>query len=428
MEVVRNQSGHLRLLIGVFVLAALAASWCAAQYPTDNGFGNSPMPPASPDTPYHPSISSPPTQQPVGSRPSAWPGAAAPAAPPQTPPGNLPPADQLNPCEGARIIAHVGSEVILESDVAGPVNDFLQANKDRIPANQVEATREYLIRKQLKNLIQNKLVYIDAKHTIPSEGWPQIEKQLDKVFEDGELEKMMKRVGVKSRRELDEKLKTLGTSVEIEKRSFFERELVRQWVHQQIKRDDEITYDQMVFYYRRHLNEFTTPARAKWEELMVRSEKYPNDDAALAALARIGNQVVIGGAKLAEVAKAASDGATAPSGGAWDWTIKGSLVCKEIDNALFDPRLPVGQLSPIMKSPDGFHIIRVTRREDVRVMPFLEAQVQIREKIVKERSDKQLHEYLAKVEAKTPVSTIFDGQPDPDKQLSERPDRPELRR
>ena len=97
-----------------------------------------------------------------------------------------------------------------------------------------------------------------------------------------------------------------------------------------------------------------------------------------------------------------------PKGGVWDWTIKGSLVCKEIDQALFS--LPVGQLSPIIKSPNGYHIVRVTAREDAKVTPFLDAQVDIREKIVKQRSEKQLREYLAKLEARTPVSTIFDGQ------------------
>ena len=76
----------------------------------------------------------------------------------------------------------------------------------------------------------------------------------------------------------------------------------------QIKRDDEITPDQMVAYYRQHLDEFTTPDRVKWEELMVRLEKYPSSEAAYAALARMGNQV-LAGANFADVAKAASDGA-----------------------------------------------------------------------------------------------------------------------
>ena len=422
MELVRHKPNYIRLLIGAFLAMALTAPWCAAQYPPDNGMGNNPMPPATPGNYYQPTVPGPPSQPPVASRPSAWPGSGAQAAL-QVPPGVLPPAEQLTLCEGTRILAHVGSEVILESDVAGPVNDFINTNKDRIPPEQLDEVRESLVKKQLDNQIQGKLIFLDAKSTIPSEGWPQIEKKVEQVFEDTEVDKMLKRVGASSRRELDEKLRKLGTSLEHEKRSFFERELAKQWLFQQVKRDDEITYDQMVTYYRKHLEEFSTPARVKWEELMVRSVKYPSDAAAYEALVRMGNQVVIAGASLSDVAKAGSDGPTATKGGAWDWTIKGSLRCQEIDTALFT--LPIGQLSPIIKDPNGYHIVRATARQDARVAPFLDAQVDIREKIIKQRSDKQVQDYLAKLKARTPVSTIFDGQNDPNAALS---NRPELRR
>ena len=238
------------------------------------------------------------------------------------------------------------------------------------------------------------------------------------MFEEAELDKMMKQVGVSSRRELDQKLRKLGTSLEREKRAFFERELARQWVRQQIKRDDEITYDQMVAYYRQHLDEFTTPARAKWEELMVRSSKYPSEAAAYEAMARMGNQV-LAGAPFAEVAKAGSDGADGGQGRRMGLDHQGSAGLQG-DSTRPCSALPVGQLSPIIEGPNGFHIIRVTQREDARVTPFLEAQVDIREKIVKQRSEKQFREYLAKLEARTPVWTIFDGQ-DGSPQVANRP-------
>jgi parvulin-like peptidyl-prolyl isomerase len=432
MELVRNEPNFFRFLICAFLVMMQTAPLCVAQYPSDSGFGNTPMGQTAPVMPYQPAVPSAPAQTPNSSRPSSWPGSASPTPPAQVPGENLPPLHELNVCEGARELAHVGSEVILECDVAGPVNDFIEANKDRIPPNQIEATREFLIRKQLKNQIQNKLIFLDAKHTIPSEGWPQIEKQLDKAFEESEpgrpseLEKLMKRTNSRTRAELDAKLRMIGTSLEHEKRSFGERELTRQWVHQQIKRDDEITYDQMVVYYRQNLKEFTTPARAKWEELMVRTLKYPNDDAAYAALAQMGNQV-IAGASFAEVAKARSDGPTASKGGGWDWTVQGALVCKGIDKALFS--LPVGQLSPIIQGPNGFHIVRVTSRSDETVAPFLNAQVEIREKIVKQRSDKQLHDYLAKLESHTPVVTIFDAKEKQEKEsLANQPIEPDMLR
>ena len=346
-------------------------------------------------------------------RPSAWPRDASPAGP-NMHGGALPPANQLNPCEGARILARVGTDVILESDVMDPVNEMLAANKDKIPPEQLEATREYLIKKELQNLIQAKLILLDAKQTIPSEHWPEVQKQFEQLFEEGdgknesEIQRLMKQTGTASRGDLERKLRAMGSSIDQKKRAFVEFQVAVEWRKQQVKHNDEVTPDEMLAYYHQHLGDFTTPARAKWEELMVRTAKYPSDQAAYAALARMGNQV-LAGANFAEVAKAASDGPTATSGGAWDWTTKGALVCQDIDRWLFTS--PIGQLSPIIKEPNGFHIVRVTCREEQKVTPFPDAQAQIRKKIIKERpADKQIDEYMAKLEAKTPVWTIFDSE------------------
>jgi len=121
------------------------------------------------------------------------------------------------------------------------------------------------------------------------------------------------------------------------------------------------------------------------------------------------------------VAKAGSDGATARSGGLRDWTPKGSLVSKVLDEAIF--ALPAGQLSPILEDEQGFHIVRVTEREDAYRTSFLEAQVQIKQKIRDLREKDQEQAFLAKLWEKTPVWTVFDGAP-PEAQLSGRPQFP----
>jgi hypothetical protein len=449
-DTVRHLFSFSRLLIGVFLFAALAASWCAAQ-DGSGGFGNVPMAPAAPGGPGNfnqPVIPRPPAEPPAASRPPSWPGQTGEAspwmppdqrsAPSQSPPADGPPPGEMKACTGSRIVAHVGSDVILDSEliirkidlnqgtfeIVGHIDHILEMNKDRIPADQWDAQREMLMEKILPDLIRTKLVCLDAKRTIPSERWPEVEKQLGKAFDEVAVEKMlMKQFKVSSVRELDQKLRALGTSIEREKRAFIEIELTQQWIGQHIKRNEETTIDQMAVYYRQHQDEFTKPARARWEELMVRFAKYPNKAAAYDAIARMGNQV-FAGAPFADVARAGSDGVEAPKGGRRDWTAKGSLACQELDRALFG--LPIGQLGPIIEGPTGFHIIRVTEREDAAVMPFLEAQVAIRDKIVKQRSAKQLHEYLARLEARTPVKTIFDSDANP--QTATRPGQPELRR
>jgi len=394
------------LLLGLWISTAAGQDW------SGNGQGHAPMTPLSTsaaDRYDGLTFPGPPMRPTPTSRPAGWAGGgqAVDASPwPRPDAAAVVPTGDVQPCQGIRIIARVGSEAILESELIGAVNEVIEANKDRLPPDQVDKQRELLLQQRLKSAIEMKLIYQDARRTIPAERWPEIEKQLAKEFDENQLERMIEKAGVKTAREFDRKLRSLGTSLEREKRAFIERTLAQQWARQQVKRDDEITYDQMVDYYRRHQDEFTTPARAEWEELMVRFSKYPTRAAAFEAIARMGNQV-LGGASLAEVAQSGSDGPTAAQGGRRDWTTKGSLVCEALDAALFN--LPVGRLSPIIQGENGYHIIRVRRREEAVVKPFLEAQVDIKQKIVHERSEKQIREYMAKLEARTPVWTVFDA-------------------
>jgi parvulin-like peptidyl-prolyl isomerase len=316
-------------------------------------------------------------------------------------------ARELELCEGAQILARVGSEVILASEVLPAIDELLTRYKDRIPSYQFEQQRRLLIEQQLNVPIETKLIYLDARRKIPKENLPQIEKTLGEQFEKNELPKMMKNANVETRRELDRKLRSMGTSLERRKQAFIQRALAQSWAHQQLSFDEEIAYDQMLEYYRQHLDEFERPVRARWEELTVRFSKYRSKEEAYAALARMGNEV-LAGVPWGEVARKLSDGTTAAEGGVRDWTHRGSLVCGELDRALF--ALPVGQLSPILESENGWHIIRVTERELGGRVPFAEAQAEIRPKIRQERVRRQWQAYVARLREQIPVWTIFGDQ------------------
>jgi parvulin-like peptidyl-prolyl isomerase len=406
-------------------LAAFSPALQAQDYSGGMGQGYTPMAPSTvssssamsamkgsivPGTPVAPSS---------GMRPTSWPtGGAAPQNVPNQ--QSIEPISEMQPCAGTRILARVGSEAIFESEVAGSVNQIIEANKSRIPPSQIDAQRELLIQQRLKGVIETKLVFQDAKKTIPTEGWNSVEKQLTKHFEDTELERLKKNAGVETNRELDQRFRSFGTSLEREKRSFIEQMLAKEWVRQHVKPDEEVTYNQMVSYYRDHQEDFTSPARVKYEELMVRFSKHPTKDAAFQAIARMGNQV-FGGVPFAQVAQNGSDGVTANQGGQFDWTSKGSLANQVVDTALFT--LPVGQMSPILEGPKGYHIIRVTCRENEEVRPFLEAQVDIKKKIIEQRSQKGFKEYMVKLREKTPVWTIYDGK-DGNLHLASQPQSP----
>lgn len=312
---------------------------------------------------------------------------------------------ELSPCEGTQIIARVGSEVILACEVMAPVNGYILSHKDEIPPQQIEEVRKRRTQEQLQQIVSVKLLYLDAKSEIARESFQGIENKLYDYFERVEIDRMIKQAKVNTRDELETKLRTVGSSMNRERRAFMERTLAQEWVRQKVKFDGEIQVFEIVDYYREHPDEFDQPAQARWEELMVRFNKYPNKAAALDAITQMGNQV-FQGKPIPEVAKEKSDGPTASSGGRRDWTTKGSLVAAELDRALFG--LPVGQLSQIIETNWGYHIIRVVERKEATRTPFVEAQVKIRDTIRDKKSQEQHLAFVEKLKGRTPITTIFD--------------------
>jgi len=390
------------------------------------------MPTAAGDRDSYGIVPDPPPRPVAVSRPAAWPGGpgASPqgdmprvdvAGRPEAPGGYRPPLEAPIPCEGAAILAKVGEYAILASEVMPTVNAIIEQNKDRIPPSQLEAQRNALVKRQLEQLVDNKIIYCDARRGIPEESYENVAKQISEQFEKVEMKAMMKRAKVTNRRQLNEKMLVMGTSLERERRAYVERTLGKQWVHHQIDFDKEITHEERLAYYQEHLADFEKPARARWEQLTVKFSKCPNKAEAYRILAEMGNRVIDGDANtFARVAKARSHGSTASAGGIHDWTTKGSLVSDELDRALFT--LPLGKLGPIMEDERGLHIVRVLERREAGRTSFIEAQGEIREKIRQHHIRDQLETYLAKLKKDVPVWTVFDGQPD--RQIAGRPNPP----
>jgi PPIC-type PPIASE domain len=313
----------------------------------------------------------------------------------------------IKPCEGAQILARVGSEVVLKSDILSFLaSQMLNKKVQPIPEEQ----REILFRQLLPAVIENKLFYVDAKRNIPPEGLEQVDDQLDKAFLSEELPRMMKAAKVEDRQQLETKLRKLDSSIENQKQFFKERALAGQWVRMNVKQDEPVTHDQMLNYYYDHLDEYKFKPRVRWEQLSIKFKKCGSKAEAYNLIAQMGNKVQ-NRTPWATVAKEGSHGTTAQKGGVRDWTEQGSLRSTKIDQALF--QLQTGALSPIIEDETGFHIIRVIENKAAHRTSFAEAQKEIAKTIKKERSSKQMDEYYARLTRETLIWTVFDGMKSP---------------
>ena len=314
--------------------------------------------------------------------------------------------------EPARILAHVDGVPILEGEVLGQVNQVLLPRKDQMPEAELEKARQMLTLRFLKNRIEMKMLYQQFVNTIPEEnrekGMAKAWEQVGEMFESQELPKMLKNAKVETPQELDAKYREYGYSLAKHRRGFGEKQLGTYIMLQSVDRRPEVTYDEMIEYYRENEQEYAYKARARWEQLTVLYLNHPRGEA-WQLVGQMGDAVFYG-TPFAAVARKSSEGYRAADGGLNDWATQGSLASKSLNEAIFN--LPLNRLSLRIEDDQGVHILRVLEREPAGKRPFLEAQVEIKRKIQEAKRSKQMKEFLQKVQEKTLITTVFDGQPE----------------
>lgn len=366
------------------------------------------------DPKYTPAANNSP---PVGGPPLV---ASLPPYAPWTRPALLPPRESpVAVFKPGQIIAWVGDQAIQVGDVMPLVEQVMAPRLAELDPkvveqqkDQIEQQKEKLMRQALDSAIQTKLLYLDFLRTIPAdkkkEILPNITKRAEEQFYEKQMPEAMKKAEVETSMELDAKLREFGSSLERQKQSFVERAMGQSVISQKVNYEPEITHQAMLDYYRAHLADYDLPAKARWEKVTVRLDRFNSKQEAWAALGNMGNEV-LRGAPLHAVAQRQSQGVDAPEGGYHDWTERGSLASEVIDQAIFT--LPAGRLSERLEDNEGFHIVRVIERTEAGRVPFEVAQVEIKETLRKQRVREQINEYVDKLKQQIPIWTAFDDQP-----------------
>jgi hypothetical protein len=328
-----------------------------------------------------------------------------------------PTAGNARPLEGGEIVAKIDGEIVLASDVLWQVDMVIEANKSQIPANQVEDAKRALLRQHVIGLIDTKVLYADFKRKVPAENLPKIEENLSAPFEESEIPRISEALQVNDRQELEQFLRDHGTSLTDAKRQFCERTIAGEWLRQMAPKAKPVTHDELLAYYKAHAAKYEFQAQVKWEELFVQFSRVNGDrTAAWQAITAMGNEVWqqvaqnpnLRGPVFTDVAKAKSHGITATEGGLRGWDTRGALSCVDIDTALFS--LEIGQLSDVIESDLGFHIVRVLDRHEAGRTPFTEAQAEITKIIQAEAKKELISVELKKLRDKSRIWTVFDGE------------------
>ena len=138
-------------------------------------------------------------------------------------------------------------------------------------------------------------------------------------------------------------------------------------------------------YYRDNEPQYTTAEQVRASHILLKTEG--KDEAAVKAKAEALLKQVKGGADFAALAKKESeDDQSKAQGGDLDYFGRGRMV-KEFEDVAFS--LPVGQVSEVVKSSFGFHIIKVTDKKPEARRSLDEVRQQITDQLAFERAQTQ---------------------------------------
>ncbi|HZT33261.1 MAG TPA: peptidyl-prolyl cis-trans isomerase [Bryobacteraceae bacterium] len=151
--------------------------------------------------------------------------------------------------------------------------------------------------------------------------------------------------------------------------------------------------------YNQSKDRFRTPERVKVRHILLKTtDKSPAEEAQIKAKAEDLLKKIKAGADFAELAKKNSEdtGSAAKGGELPDWVVRGQTV-PEFEKVAFS--LKPHEISDLVKTQYGYHIIQVLAHEDARLQPFEEAKNQLASEYRKQQVTDMMQSLSDKLQA-----------------------------
>ncbi len=266
-----------------------------------------------------------------------------------------------------RVIAKVNGDIITLSSVeerAAVLKQQLEITGETVPPDKE------LIKKTLERIIEEKLQLQEAKKSGLEVDDEAVQKALDEI-------KTKNRV---TEEQLAQMLEIEGRSIEQYKDHIRDQILVSKVVRFHMGSQIKVKEEELKDYYRKHQKEFWVPKKPYVRHILFITEDTFTEEQK--QMKRIKAKSVLKqiqeGADFEEMAREHSEDVSASSGGDLGLVEKGTMV-PEFEREAF--LLRPGEVSNIVESRYGFHIIKVEKVEPGGTKPYPEVKEEIRRKM-----------------------------------------------
>jgi len=299
-----------------------------------------------------------------------------------------------------RIVATFGREAITQSEVTERVRE-MRNPLARFIADTQEDDEARSFAAALDDLIAERLLMREARRL-------QIE------VTDAEVEQSLKAMREEngwSEQDYDAVLKMIGfdrkTYFETRKQQMLRAKVLQYKVHSRVRVTDREVEEAFLKEYHNgeaedEVHLFHIVFRIPPEVTLSRLE------ALMAHAIEVREQVASGALTFEEAAKRFSEDGTAQNGGDVGYFGRGQLL-PALEDVAF--RLDVGEVSPVVQSPLGFHILRVAERRAVPIRDPEEARARVRYRLTEEAFQKEYRAFIEELRSEARVEVRVPSTP-----------------
>ncbi|MDT8317108.1 MAG: peptidylprolyl isomerase [bacterium] len=197
-------------------------------------------------------------------------------------------------------------------------------------------------------------------------------------------------------------LKSKGLTIEGVKKSVTEQLSVQKMLEKEVQSKISISDKEISKFYSENPDYFKTKDSVRASHILIKTEE--NDDEKKLAEARKKIDAILvelkKGGDFAKIAQEKSEGPSAPNGGDLGYFGKGQMV-PSFEEAVY--KLKVGEISDVVKTQFGFHVIKLVDIKEAGTTPLSEVEDSIKMFLSRQKGEEVFKEFVAKLRSSASI-------------------------
>ncbi len=282
-----------------------------------------------------------------------------------------------------RVVASIGDDAITAFDVEKEGGALFRQIAATAAADERDERLAEARKKVLDSLIEKVLLLREAKRIDISVSDDEVDSAVEKVKTENKLTQealltALAREGITFDRYREEVRAQIVRSKVIDKR---------------VRAVIDVSDEDILIYYERNRDEFSTDEEIRARHILFLVPREAGEERRLAIENRAAEVLALvrAGGDFAELARTYSEGPSAPEGGELGFFRREDMV-KAFSRAAF--ALEKGEISNLVLSPFGYHIIEVLDKRGGTALPFEEISQKIKARLYGEELNREIKAFI----------------------------------